>query len=211
MAEKTEACHIIPTEDLKQAAKATTSCPLLENNLEEWIRCCSRRFFPLARRITEDDSLAEDALQKSWIKIFQAAHACRGGPTACSWVHAIVSNVARDIHREDPRRREVPLPEEDQREDPGRSPQDLAHEMELLRLMRAMVDLLPETYRQVVKLRVYQDLSSRETAERLHISPSNVDTRLSRATGLLTRLMDARLGVLQGRIPPDGAPLPIPE
>ena len=40
--------HLLPTPELKQAAK---DCPLLEGNSEAWIVCCSRRFFPLAKRI----------------------------------------------------------------------------------------------------------------------------------------------------------------
>ena len=58
--------HVLPTPKLKQAAM---DCPLLECDSEAWIACCSRRFFPLAKRIAGDDSLAEDVLQASWIKI----------------------------------------------------------------------------------------------------------------------------------------------
>ena len=61
--------HVIPTPELKQVAQG---CPLLEKDLEGWIVCCSRRFFPLARRVAGDDSLAEDVLQTSWIKILQS-------------------------------------------------------------------------------------------------------------------------------------------
>ena len=187
--------HILPTSALNQAA---TSCPLLEGDMENWIRCCTQRFFPLARRIAGDDDLARDVLQISWIKVLQSARACRGGPKACPWVHAIVTNAAREVRRKDPPRREVPLSKEkeDRPEDPSQSPAALAQEKELLHLLREMVVLLPDTYRQVVDLRVYQGLSSKETAERLHISPSNVDTRLSRAVEILKRLLDARLKAL---------------
>lgn len=94
--------HILPTPRLKQAAR---DYPLLEGNLEGWIICCSRRFFPLARRIAGDDSLAEDVLQTSWIKIleftnqaslFDACHllemsdAPMGTVGFCSWTWALV-------------------------------------------------------------------------------------------------------------------------
>ena len=180
--------RVLPTPKLKHA---TTSCALLENNPEEWIRCCSRRFFPLAKRIAGDDSLAEDALQVSWIKILQAAQACRGGPKACPWVHAIVINAAKDVRRK--ARRPVPVPLSAGPEDPGQSPEALAQEEQLLRLLREMIVLLPETYRQVVDLRLYQGLSTLQTSERLHISPSNVAVRLNRAVEMLKRLLDDRL------------------
>ena len=70
--------HILNRPALKRAAG---ECPLLEGDQEKWIACCSERFFPLAKRIAGDDSLAEDALQDSWIKIMQAVnHACFNGP-----------------------------------------------------------------------------------------------------------------------------------
>ena len=179
--------HVLPTPKLKRAAK---DCPLLEGNLEAWIVCCSRRFFPLARRIVGDDSLAEDVLQTSWIKILQSInHACFDGPKACPWVHEIVANTAEDVRRQRTSRSEVTLREEG---DVSADPEALAQENELLALLGEMVSLLPDTYRQVLELRAYQGLSSQQTAERLHISRSSVSTRLNRAVRLLQRRLETR-------------------
>lgn len=124
----TEDFHILPTPALRQAA---SSCPLLEGDLENWIRCCSRRFFPVAKRIAGGDDLAQDILQMSWIKVLQSARACRGGPRACPWVHAIVLNTARDVRRKEHHRGEVPFPteQEDRPENPAQSPEALAQEI----------------------------------------------------------------------------------
>ena len=65
----TEDFHILAPLELKQAAQ---NCPLLEGDVEAWIVCCSRRFFPLARRVAGEDDLAKDVLQTSWVKILQA-------------------------------------------------------------------------------------------------------------------------------------------
>ena len=180
--------HVLPNPILKQD---TRGCALIEGNKEEWIACCSRRFFPLARRIAREDSLAEDALQISWIKILQSVnHAYFNGPKACPWVSQIVANTARDVSRQRWRRGEIPLSET---EDPGRNPEELTAEKELLALLREMVSLLPDTYRQVIELRVYAGFSTRQTAELLHVSRSNVTTRLHRAVRLLQRRIDARI------------------
>ena len=73
--------NVLPNPALKPEV---TDCAFLEGNLEESIVCCSRRFFPLARRITRDDSLAEDALQTSWIKILQSINPVYfNSPKAC--------------------------------------------------------------------------------------------------------------------------------
>ena len=69
----------------------------MDGNLEEWIVCCSQRFFPMARRIARDDRLAEDALQVSWIKILQSINDLYfDGLKACPWVSRIVVNSAKN-------------------------------------------------------------------------------------------------------------------
>ena len=186
--------HVLPTPKLKQAAR---DCPLLEGNSEIWIACCSRRFLPLAKRVAGDDDLAEDVLQASWIKILQSInHACFDGPKACPWVHRIVTNTARDYRSERVRRREDRLQGESA---PGLDPEALAQERELLVLVREMIDLLPGTYRQVIKLRHYQGFSNKEISRLLHVSRGNVAVRMNRAITLLKRRIDARARSLPPR------------
>ena len=180
--------NVLPNPALKPEV---TDCALLEGNTEEWIVCCSQRFFPLARRIAGEDSLAEDVLQTSWIKILQSInHAYFDGPKACPWVGKIVANTAKNVRHQRQHRREEPLFEV---QEPSRSPEDLAQERQMLVLLREMISLLPETYRQVIELRVYDGLSTRQTADLLHVSQGNVRTRLHRAVRSLQRSLDARL------------------
>ena len=60
-------------------------------------------------------------------------------------------------------------------------------------MLGAMIQMLPATYRQILDLRLYQSLSTRQPAERLHISRTAVSTRLNRAVHLLKGRLDARL------------------
>ncbi len=179
--------HVLPTPALERAA---TGCALLEGDPEAWIVCCSSRFFPLARRIAGDDGLAEDVLQISWIKILQAInHARFNGPKACPWVHRVVTNTARDVRYQQARRSEVFL-----REEAASNPSSeaLVQEKELRALLREMIQLLPDTYRRVFEMRLYQGFSNQEIAASLHISRSSVTTRLNRAVNLLKRRLEAR-------------------
>lgn len=152
----------------------------------EWIDCCSRRFFPLARRIAGNDDLAMDVLQVSWIKVLQAANVGLGGPKACPWVAAVVANSAKDALRRQNRRREVSL---DLRGDPAVRPtaESRAYEQEMLQLLREMVAVLPEIYRQIVELRLDEHLSTEEAAERLGIPRSTAASRLHRAVKMLNK------------------------
>ena len=63
----------------------------------------------------------------------------------------------------------------------------------MLALLGEIVSLLLDTYRQIIKLRVYKHLSTKQTADLLHISRSNVRVQLHRAVRLLQRQIDARL------------------
>ena len=146
----------------------------------------------MARRVLGEESLAEDALQEGWPKILRAISAFEGGPTACHWVRVIVANSARDIRRRRLRNSVVILAEVEF-EDPAPSPEARALDREMLRVLREMVDRLPEPYRQVIKLRFEQELSTAETADRLAISRSNAATRLNRGLRLLRERVTARL------------------
>ena len=180
--------NVLPNPALKPEV---TDCPLLEGNLEGWIVCCSQRFFPLARRIAGEDSLAEDALQASWIKVLQSInHAYFDGPKACPWVGKIVANTARNVRHQRQQRREVPLM---QVQSETETPEAIVQERQLLTLLREMISLLPKVYRQVIELRVVEGFSTRQTADLLHVSQVSVRTRLHRAVNLLQRRLDARL------------------
>lgn len=184
-------------EDIPSGRPAPTSCPLLEDaGTDVWVACCWRYFYPVARSIVGEHSLAEDALQTAWPKVLQSISGFRGGPTACRWVQTIVANSARDILRQRRRRGEVALMEtqvEDLARDPAPDPEAQVDEQQLLQILREMVKRLPPPYREVVELRFEQELSTAETARRLDISLSSVATRLHRALSQLKRRMEARM------------------
>ena len=46
-------------------------CPLLDRDPEAWLRCCTARFLPVARRVAGNDATARDALQESWIIVLE--------------------------------------------------------------------------------------------------------------------------------------------
>ena len=69
-------------------------CPLLDRDPEAWLRCCTARFLPMARRIAGDDATAQDALQDSWIIVLEKLYQYRGAPPACGWVGTIVRHEA---------------------------------------------------------------------------------------------------------------------
>lgn len=187
-----DATRITPSPALKQAAQ---SCPLLESDKAkgEWVECCSRRFFPLARRIAGDDDLAMDILQTSWIKVLESAHASFEGPTACTWVGTIVANTAKSDLRKRSRRKELPLKEGAEDREAVRVYVTADQQQKLLELVREVIAMLPSTYGRVADLRLQQGLTTSQTAEQLDITVSNVKKRLSRAKKMIDRALRERL------------------
>ena len=118
------------------------------------------------------------------------------GPPACAWVRAIIANTAEGLARDRGRRRsrEVPLAEGTEiLADSRPTPEELARDMQLLELLREMIAALPETYRDVLELRYGWQLDTSETAKLLHISRSNVTSRLHRVVALFQKRIEARL------------------
>ena len=182
-------------------AKAV-QCPLLEGHPEQWIRCCTCRFLPLARRVAGADDIAHDALQETWIIVLEKLHQYRGASPACGWVAAIVRHEA--LHNATAWSHEVPLPDPPDRagSTAGKAPQARAswnspeaatYTRELTRLLLKVIGELPPTFREVVRLRDVQDLPTDEVARRLHISARNVAVRLHRAHKLLRPRLLRRL------------------
>lgn len=186
-------------------------CPLLERDLERWVRCCTCRFLPLARRVAGDDDVAHDALQQSWVIVLEKLHQYRGEPPACGWVGAIVRHEA--AHGATARGREVALESARDAEggsapgrtEPGRavwaSPEAATYARELTRLLLEVIDELPPTFREVVRLRDVEDRPTDEVARRLHISTRNVRVRLHRAHQLLRPRILRRLSGPAAAVP----------
>lgn len=172
---------VLQSPELQAAAKA---CPLLEGEAD-WAECCTRRFLPVARRITGDNDVAFDALQESWIRILQAVWQYRGGSPACAWVRTIVENCAKDTHK-GPQKSEVPLEKAVlEMRDPHPDPEFVLLEEQFRRLLREMVAALPEIYREVLEERLIEGRSTSETATELGITYTNVTSRLQRACTML--------------------------
>ena len=171
-------------------------CPLLEGRHEEWIRCCTARFLPLARRIAGNDQCAEDALQETWIIALHKIHQYRGPPPACGWIRTIVKHEVqhaavrhgRGLSFSDPADGgEAPAP------NPGRMPPgdtqmvDSLCQRQMMRVLLEIIDHLPPLYREVVQLRDIEGRPGAEVSRLLHLSKSGVRSRLHRAHRLVRR------------------------
>ena len=137
-----------------------------------------------------DPDSAADVAQESFVKAFQGLNAFRGGSFR-SWLLRIVTNNAYDIMRRAQRHPAQPLfPADDNGEelesapwlaDPSISVQAAVEQAELSKEIGALMEQLPEAFRNVLTLVDIYQFDYSEAAETLRVPIGTVKSRLARA------------------------------
>ena len=136
------------------------------------------RLLRLCAMNLRDASLAQDAVQDTFLKAFQQFHRFRGDADALTWLTAIAINVCRDYHRTAWFRHVDRHVEADDLPCAA----DFAYpDNTVIRAVMA----LPPRYREVILLRYYQDMKQKEVAATLRISERAVRQRLKKANQIL--------------------------
>lgn len=182
----------------------------------EWfgplVRRYERELYGYLRRYLGDEELAADVFQNTFVAVFRKIHQYEPGRAARPWLYAIATNQAIDALRHRKRRGDARtdqlLPGESHGYDarplyeillsdaPG--PSELAEAAELRESVRAAVDRLPDTLRQVVVLSYFQGLKHQEIAEAMGIPLGTVKSRLHTALAKLSELWQAEERSVRG-------------
>jgi len=134
---------------------------------------------PLHRFIRQrvaDPHSAEDILQDVFLKIHTRIATLHQQDRVAAWIYQIARNAIADYYRTQRPTTDLPetlaLPDELAEDDVVR---------ELLPCVAAMVNALPETYREALRLTEYEGLSQKALSEQLGISFSGAKSRVQRA------------------------------
>ena len=152
----------------------------LEQAMEQWEVPLLRTCYLLVK----DVALAEDAVQDTFVKAWQAHDHFRGEASEKSWLMRIAVNTCRDLRRgkwfrhvdRQVRMEDLPEPAE-----PFQWEDDT--------VTRAIL-ALPDGLRQVVTLRYYQGFTVQEVADILKLSRRTVHYRLEKAERLLKESLE---------------------
>lgn len=152
----------------------------LEQAMEQWEVPLLRTCYLLVK----DVALAEDAVQDTFVKAWQAHDHFRGEASEKSWLMRIAVNTCRDLRRgkwfrhvdRQVRMEDLPEPAE-----PFQWEDDT--------VTRAIL-ALPDGLRQVVTLRYYQGFTVQEAADILKLSRRTVHYRLEKAERLLKESLE---------------------
>jgi len=146
-----------------------TLAPMVTAHLRRWV----------------DAQRAEDLMQKTFLKVHRARDRYRRGAPVGPWVLSIARHVAIDDARRRGRARED-LTREGALPEPGVDDmRPLDERVEVIEAVRAAVDALPDSQRDVVALHKLQERPFREVAHHLGIKEGAARSRAHRAYGRL--------------------------
>ena len=135
-----------------------------------------------------DAAAAGDVVQEAFLKAWQNLASLANAASFPGWLAQIVRNLAMDQHR---RRRETSaLDSAGEVAANGPEPSAELAGQETARAVNAALRQLDATTREIVVLRYFDNLASREIAARVGLSPAAVDMRLSRARQELRSFLD---------------------
>lgn len=148
----------------------------------------------MVRNLSDAEDIVQDALFKIWSRL----STFRSESTFRTWATRVAINETMMLHRRERNRRSVgPVEDLDQLASPCELTDKILIRTEEEREVRRAVGRLPPTYRSVVILHDFEQLSVKETAHRLQISIPAAKSRLFRARHMLSvAIRNSRLSCL---------------
>jgi RNA polymerase sigma-70 factor, ECF subfamily len=154
-----------------------------------------RMLLRLARRLVREPADAEDLVQETCLKAFRSFHQFCPGSNAKAWLVTILMNAWRDRGRKashmPPALSFDEIAEFVQLRPPALTPEAMAMQTNLGRLVRLAIDDLPPEFRLVVLLADVEGLTYQEIADTVGCPIGTVMSRLYRGRHLLHTTLHA--------------------
>jgi RNA polymerase sigma-70 factor (ECF subfamily) len=147
-----------------------------------------KKIFRLAYSLVHDTDEAKDLTQESFIRAYTSVESFRGTARFYTWIYRITVNLCRDHFRKRTLEKAVGNPENDPYLNPS-TPDTVASQHEIDRIVRQAISELPDDQRTVVILREIEELSYQEIANVTGISLGTVMSRLFYARQKLRKLL----------------------
>ena len=141
----------------------------------------------VARRITNDQALAEDAVHDAFLAIIKHKDDVFSLPPERrkAFIVTITKNKAIDILRAENKRSSMPFDEIGDTTSVDLDLTESVENKEAFEHLLSCISSLPEKYKTVFELKYVHDKNNTEIAELLYITPKNVSMRINRAKAML--------------------------
>jgi len=201
----TQRADLPPKNDIVALPDSVLTARTLQGDpaaFELIMRRYNQRLYRLMRSILRNNAEAEDAVQETYLRVYEKLADFTGPDGFASWIGKIAINEALGRLRK--RGRVIAMDTyvtagdrhidaiDTQMPDPER----LAASSELRHMMERAIDTLPDDFRAVFVLRAVEGLNVVETADFLSIRPETVKTRFHRARRLLQDDLGAKFETL---------------
>lgn len=144
----------------------------------------SLKGFIIKRVANEQD--ADDILQDIFIKIHNNIGSLIDDNKIHTWIYSIARNTIYDYYRRKHNSYEIiELPEDIE----GGSYEELSANTEIASCLKAIIDDLPEIYKEAILLTKFQNMTQKELSEKLGISLSGAKSRVQRARKMLKEML----------------------
>lgn len=139
----------------------------------------------IKKRIADEED-AEDVLQEVFLKIHNNIRSLENEKKIHAWIYTIARNAITDYYRKNSRMIKVTQLDENI-EDKGT--EKLSANMEIAACLKAMINTLPEKYKQAIMLSEFQNMTQKEMSEKLGISVSGGKSRVQRGRKMLREML----------------------
>jgi RNA polymerase sigma-70 factor (ECF subfamily) len=188
-------------KDLKPSARADEDKALIarvidgdDKAFESLVQKYRKSVFYLVYKIVRNTDDAEDLTQDSFVKAYSFIHKFDPKYAFSTWLFKIATNNCIDFIRrrkmqtlsiDSPQNFDDGSPTYIQIQDRGPLPSDSLLLKERKEILMVAIERLPERYRNLLRMRYFDELSYEEVAERLRLPMGTIKAQLHRARELL--------------------------
>lgn len=169
-------------EELFQMLSLLDEC---NSAFTELYRRYEKRVWSYARISLQNDQLAKDATQETFMRIFNAGKRS----TCVERFSAYVMRIVRNIVLNEQQRRSVQMVDIDTLELPS-AEQGTYEQQEMNAIVETALHLLPDEYRDAFSMQTFSDMSYNEIAEVQNVPLSTVRNRVVRAKAKLREILN---------------------
>ena len=173
---------------------------------ETLMRRYNQRLYRIARVILRNPEEAEDVVQEAYVRAYTHLDQFAGAAKFSTWLTKIAIHEALARLHKRSRMGEADSTKDTEKsggieslKSTSQNPEEQIFEKQVLELLEAAVEALPDNLRSVFLMREIEEMSTAETAECLGLSESAVKIRLHRARKLLRQNLYSRVGAVSSQ------------